>query len=356
MTANVEFGWLAALAGTKGAAVTPCGSATEALSCCRSGVCQFDVVLAEARLVAMDEATGRAFIESFEETPVVLMSECSTTGDVLRAVKLGAVDWLDKPLSLLKLKNIWQHSVRRMMQRTSFYDAGADKAPAPLTQQVSAGVPLELCSLRSKPRTGSVGLDSPTTPTIGDSHELDAISVASLGSIRDLTDFSMGDAMARASFDSCDGSQDGFGSACGAPRPPLATKPSSFGPLVPVPPPSHWPQLQPGCVWGTPVGGLLAPPPLPAQAPVPPAPCPAGFVPSVPSTSHMSLSSSGDEDTVVTLTPSSIATAGATNSVCIPHGFLDGDDARSERGPIGLKLRKSGSLLNLINAALSASM
>ena len=58
----------------------------------------------QARLVAVDEGTGRAFIDAFEETPVVLMSECSTTGDVLRAVKLGAVDWLDKPLSLLKLK------------------------------------------------------------------------------------------------------------------------------------------------------------------------------------------------------------------------------------------------------------
>jgi len=129
-------------------------------------------------------------------------------------------------------RNIWQHSVRRMMQRTSFYDAGADKAPTPLTQQLSTGAPLELCSLRNKQRTGSLALDSATTPTIGDSHELDAMSVASLGSIRDLTDFSMGDAMARASFDSCDGSQDGFGAACGVPRPPLAAKPSSFGPLV----------------------------------------------------------------------------------------------------------------------------
>ena len=64
--------------------------------------------------MAGDEAAGRSFIDSFEDTPVILMSECSTTGDVLRAVKLGAVDWLDKPLSVLKLRNIWQHSVRKV--------------------------------------------------------------------------------------------------------------------------------------------------------------------------------------------------------------------------------------------------
>lgn len=72
----------------------------------------------QARIVAVDETSGRAFIDSLEDTPVILMSEGSTTGDVLRAVKLGAVDWLDKPLSVLKLKNIWQHSVRKVGPET----------------------------------------------------------------------------------------------------------------------------------------------------------------------------------------------------------------------------------------------
>jgi hypothetical protein len=30
-------------------------------------------------------------------------------------IKLGAAEFLEKPLCLLKLKNIWQHVVRRMM-------------------------------------------------------------------------------------------------------------------------------------------------------------------------------------------------------------------------------------------------
>jgi CheY-like chemotaxis protein len=68
----------------------------------------------QSRIVAGDEIVGRSFIDSFEHTPVVLMSSCSTSEDVMRAVKLGAVDFLDKPLSHLKLKNIWQHSVRKV--------------------------------------------------------------------------------------------------------------------------------------------------------------------------------------------------------------------------------------------------
>ena len=73
----------------------------------------------QARLAAPEEAKGTEFVEAFEDTPVVLMSENAGLEDVMRAVKMGAVDFLDKPLSLLKLKNIWQHSVRRMMQRAN---------------------------------------------------------------------------------------------------------------------------------------------------------------------------------------------------------------------------------------------
>jgi FixJ family two-component response regulator len=68
----------------------------------------------QATLVAGDEAIGRSFIDSFEETPVVLMAAGAPHEAVMRAVRLGAVDFLDKPLSHLKLKNIWQHSVRRV--------------------------------------------------------------------------------------------------------------------------------------------------------------------------------------------------------------------------------------------------
>ena len=76
-----------------------------------------DASIAQAKLVAADKVTGRAFVDAFGDTPVVLMSEDGEAGDVMCAVTLGAVDFMDKPLSVLKLKNIWQHSVRKVRAR-----------------------------------------------------------------------------------------------------------------------------------------------------------------------------------------------------------------------------------------------
>lgn len=84
----------------------------------------------QSSIVLPDDVSGRAFISALESIPVVLMSEGSTTVDVMRAVQLGAADFLDKPLSVLKLKNIWQHSVRRMMQRTSICNTSGYVGPS----------------------------------------------------------------------------------------------------------------------------------------------------------------------------------------------------------------------------------
>lgn len=46
----------------------------------------------------------------------MLMSDGSNKSDILRGIELGAVDFLEKPLSNLKLKNIWQHVVRKVSE------------------------------------------------------------------------------------------------------------------------------------------------------------------------------------------------------------------------------------------------
>ena len=38
----------------------------------------------------------------------------ASISDVWRGIELGAADVLEKPLSLLKLRNIWQHVVRKV--------------------------------------------------------------------------------------------------------------------------------------------------------------------------------------------------------------------------------------------------
>lgn len=57
------------------------------------------------------------FREALQGLPLVLMADggsTGNTGDVWKGIELGAVDFLERPLSLLKLQNIWQHVVRKV--------------------------------------------------------------------------------------------------------------------------------------------------------------------------------------------------------------------------------------------------
>ena len=42
------------------------------------------------------------------------MSEGGSASEVWKSIELGAAEYLEKPLSTLKLRNIWQHVVRKV--------------------------------------------------------------------------------------------------------------------------------------------------------------------------------------------------------------------------------------------------
>ena len=65
----------------------------------------------QARAVAEESP---AFVTALNGLPLVLMSEGSSATEVLKSIELGAVEYIEKPLSLLKLRNIWQHVVRKV--------------------------------------------------------------------------------------------------------------------------------------------------------------------------------------------------------------------------------------------------
>ena len=46
--------------------------------------------------------------------PLVLMSSSSGPAEVMKGIDSGAVDFLETPVSELKLRNIWQHVVRKV--------------------------------------------------------------------------------------------------------------------------------------------------------------------------------------------------------------------------------------------------
>ena len=69
----------------------------------------------QAKALAKDATDGGTLRQSAHHLPLVLMSEKgSSTDDVWRGIEVGAADVLEKPLSLLKLRNIWQHVVRKV--------------------------------------------------------------------------------------------------------------------------------------------------------------------------------------------------------------------------------------------------
>jgi DNA-binding response OmpR family regulator len=90
-------------------------------SCCSRA---FDVVLADSQLLAGDGQ--RQLLRAAQPLPVVLMGgECCSAAEILAAVEAGAADVLDRPLSQLKLRNLWQHTVRMMMTADSSKSGGS---------------------------------------------------------------------------------------------------------------------------------------------------------------------------------------------------------------------------------------
>ena len=70
----------------------------------------------QAKTVAHDTP---AFVAALDGMPLVLMSEGGSANQVWKSIELGAVEYLEKPLSQLKLRNIWQHVVRKVRLPTT---------------------------------------------------------------------------------------------------------------------------------------------------------------------------------------------------------------------------------------------
>lgn len=380
----------------------------------------YDIILAESRLVAMEDTTGKAFVDACEDVPVVLMSEQGSAEDVMRAVRLGAVDFLDKPLSMLKLKNIWQHCVRKMMRSNSFVSLGdAGVRPCysaepvmcgdvgvaiPQPSSISGCVPSSMTApivpggntgyvctgiagyagaygsvgnhlhnlgdsqtLETAKLAKSVGVDSPQTPPGSDIEPTGESTSA-------------GSALAQSnraglvvSASSHESGEEEGPSPTGSSRRKRQAKrhlspaaksqssqqagaPLSNGLLLPG---QQWPALDAGCTWGTPIGSGSLPPPLAQQG--------STFNPytyinnsqsdSLQNGTILGSSSMGNGK----LPPQSYLMKPSASSVSqdskgIEDGIESGDffkNVSKNVPPLGLKLKKSDSLLNLVNEALT---
>lgn len=87
----------------------------------------FDVVLADAALLG---SVQQQLFGAAASLPVVLMGHDSSPAQVLQAVEHGAADFLHRPLSEGKLRNLWQHTVRMIMSSDSSCQSSPRAAPA----------------------------------------------------------------------------------------------------------------------------------------------------------------------------------------------------------------------------------
>jgi DNA-binding NtrC family response regulator len=135
-------------------AVTPVGSASEAAQHLKLPGNGFDVILSEAKALGPRCRDSATIKQRAHSIPLLMMGLCPSPDEVLLGINLGAVDFLEKPLSPLKLRNIWQHTVRKMMADMDIKDRpkGARKSAGALAPAAClSAAPLPRCSCLADP-------------------------------------------------------------------------------------------------------------------------------------------------------------------------------------------------------------
>lgn len=78
----------------------------------------------------VSDETFAYFSKRASALPIVVMGANATREQKMAGVNAGAVDFLEKPLSSLKLRNVWQHTVRKVRLRARPLPAASAAAQA----------------------------------------------------------------------------------------------------------------------------------------------------------------------------------------------------------------------------------
>ncbi|PSC69837.1 DNA helicase II ATP-dependent DNA helicase [Micractinium conductrix] len=328
--------------------VTSVSSLAEAAACFAGGAAAYDCVVAEwGLLAAAPPSEAAAFFHGAASlhAPVVLMGAAPSPDELMQGLRWGACDFLERPLSMLKLKTLWQHKIRKMMQRGNGgvlpRRPSGPQLPAPSGSEgaVSGG------AAKSVPRSGSMpGFSCPATPSLH-TGILAPQSSASLGSSDSACRATACDGQAGGATDRSDATSGmpRAAAAAGHAAPLACVRLGASGEALPAV--VHWPALPQGTTWGTPLGCGVPPPPLPGAAPAAPQQPPAFPLPSI-----------------RLCPPGSLPLPATTYDVLLPKDFSIARVAQEARdsgsgtspGPLGLRLTVTPELLAGINASLAA--
>ncbi|CAK9173362.1 unnamed protein product [Ilex paraguariensis] len=126
-------------------------SENEALSAITSQSESFHVAIVE---VSTDNSDGRLkFLESAKDLPTIMTSNIHCLSTMMKCIALGAVEFLRKPLSEDKLKNIWQHVVRKAFNHG---EKDLSESLKPVKESVVSMLQLQLENEGSKNRISAV--------------------------------------------------------------------------------------------------------------------------------------------------------------------------------------------------------
>ncbi|KAI3717633.1 hypothetical protein L1987_69374 [Smallanthus sonchifolius] len=110
-----------------GYVVSTFGSENDALSAISDKSKGFHVAIVEVRA---DNKDGRfKFLESMKDLPTIITSDVNCISTTMKCIALGAVEFLKKPLSEDKLRNIWQHVAHKA------FNAGPEDRSEPLKSE-----------------------------------------------------------------------------------------------------------------------------------------------------------------------------------------------------------------------------
>lgn len=276
-----------------------------------------DVVLIETKL-AQVVAKREQWIRITKTVPVVLMTEKSEKSEVLLAMRCGAVEVIQKPCDTYMIKKIWHH-VARMRVKGGNVPKGTDGIPSKSANDTARKLGSEDSSLTDKSTDTNVPeMKLRSIHSIG--KDLDSFDTLSADELRELLPEALSDAGHTKDI-SCDryqhstGNQPVWSSVC---TPPMGAPSQQQD--------QHWSQVVTGVpAWGQPV-----------HQPV---------VLGHSCIDNMVGFSANSEEQAACLAEDSQA-------ICIPGTEEEKKALRAQKGPLGLMLKKSESLLDLVSHSL----
>mmetsp|Transcript_2541 Transcript_2541/g.5991 ORF Transcript_2541/g.5991 Transcript_2541/m.5991 type:complete len:307 (-) Transcript_2541:1074-1994(-) len=80
---------------------------------CENSKDKYDVMLVGGKTVLRNQ---QAIADLSKQIPIVLLASHESPAETITAINLGVVEVMSRPYEVSKLRNIWQHTVRRLMK------------------------------------------------------------------------------------------------------------------------------------------------------------------------------------------------------------------------------------------------